>query len=245
MEDPKETTFFELPQELIWKMLYYLPPRDTLHFCETYSGAAIICKDNYFWLEKIWRDFGDVYEIQREDIPVENRLGTYKAYWKDAKAKLISCAGQGKVECVESLLQLGVNPNVQSGVGNTALIMASTRGHVDMVRMLLDHKASPDIQSKMGGTALMHASHAGRMGIVRVLLDHHANPDLQDSFERTALMDASGKGFAAIVRLLLEHDANPDLQDRFGRTALKPGAYYRRYQDVVRVLLEHGADPDL
>ena len=83
MEDPQ---VFELPQELIWKMLYYLPPKDVVHFCVTHRGAAqIICHNNDFWFEKIMRDFGDMYEIKREDIPVENRIETYKAYWAKEK----------------------------------------------------------------------------------------------------------------------------------------------------------------
>ncbi len=251
MEDPKvardrasETTFFDLPQELIWKMLYYLPPRDTVHFCETYRGAAIICQDNYFWLQKIRRDFGVVFEreLTVKGIPAENRVETYKQYWKDVPRKLLLCAEGGKAECVESLLHIGVNPNFINMWGETALIWSSGEGHVDVVRLLLEYDADPNLQEKNGETALMFASERGRADIVRLLLDYNADPNIKNEFGSTALGSALSWGRMDVVRVLLEHGADPNIKDNDGNTALEL-AGERGDVDGVVLLLEYGADP--
>ena len=246
MEDPKvhgsktssETTFFELPQELIWKMLYHLPPKDVVHFCLTHLAAAnIICKNNDFWFEKIMKDFGDTFQIEREDIPVTDRVGTYKSYWEDAHEKLIPCVERGKVECVQSLLRIGVDPNTQNRFGTTPLMAASREGHVDMVRLLLDIRirAKPNIQNIYGDTALRFASTKGYPDIVRMLLEHDADPDIQDTKDTTALIEASWLGHTDVVRLLLEHGANPDIINNGRETAVML-AFEGEHDDIVRLL---------
>ncbi len=235
-ENILHSTFFELPQELIWKMLYHLPPKDVVQVCLTHRGAAnIICKNNDFWFEKIMRDFGDVYEI--EDIPVENRLETYKAYWEDAPSQLLLCAERGDTESAQSLLRIGVDPKFQNKHGTAPLIAASREGLVDMVRLLLEHGAKPNIQNVYGYTALLFASGHGYPDVVRMLLEHDADPDLQNKKDCTALMDASWDGSTNIVRMLLKHGANPDIHDNDGSTALME-ASYEGHDDIVQLLLE-------
>ncbi len=237
MEDPKalENPFFELPQELIWKMLYHLPPKDAVHFCFTHRGAAqIICHDNNFWFEKIMRDFGKIYEIKREDIPVKDRYGTYKSYWEDAHEKLILCAESGNRECVESLLWLGIDLDHQNKWGGTALMFASWN-NAEIVRLLLEHAANADIQNTWGTTALIRASAVGRADIVRLLLEHRADPDIQNSAGTTSLLLASQRGHVDIVQLLLEHNADLDIQDYLNRTAFD-WALRGGHMDIVRLL---------
>ncbi len=233
MDDPQ---VFELPQELIWKMLYYLPPKDAVHFCLTHRGAAqIICKNNDFWFEKIMRDFGDVYEIKREDIPMENRVETYKSYWEDAPSQLILCAERGDIKCVQSLLRIGVDPDTQYEQGNTALMFASRGQHVDMGRLLLEHDADPNIQNRYGYSALLFTSGHGYPDMVRLLLEHDADPNIQNKVNTTALMGASWGGYTNMVRLLLEHRANPDLVDDWSDTAALL-AVEGGHDDIVRLL---------
>ncbi len=195
-----------------------MPPTDTVHFCETYSGAAIICQDNYFWLQKIRRDFGVVFEreLAEKGIPAENRVETYKQYWKDAHNKLLSCARDGSLECVETLLQIGVNPNVQSRLGITALMVTTYAGYLDIVRLLLEHDADPNIQDKWGNTALKRASDIGHIDIVRLLLDHGAKQNLQNKLGQTALDIAEEEGHLDIV-LLMDPGADPGCVRRHPR----------------------------
>ena len=246
----EETQFFDLPQELIWKMLYYLPPKDTVHFCETYSGAAIICRDNYFWLKKIRKDFGVVFEreLAEKGIPAENRVETYQQYWKEAPSQLLFCAKEGRVDCVFDLLQLGIDPDHQDidpdyrGTRKwTALMLASMHGHIRTVELLLEHGAKPNIQNKSGYTALMRASNTR---IVALLLGYGALPNIQTQFGMTALMGASTFGEVDIGALLLGYGAELDLQNVDGQTALEQAASGGHIH-MVRMLLEHGAKTNI
>nr|QBK91992.1 MAG: ankyrin repeat protein [Pithovirus LCPAC304] len=216
-----ETELFDLPIELIWETLYNLPPRDALHFCLTHRKAGEICKNNDFWTQKIQRDFGELFDTS--SIPTENRLETYKSFWKEAQAKFISCAIEGHLKCVQSLLQLGINPDIQDNREVTALIKASMKGHLDIVRLLLEHDADPNYQNSRGegkSVALITASRFGNTEIVALLLKHGAKPNSQDVWGNTALMVASMDGHMDIARLLMEHGANPDIRNEDRWTAL-------------------------
>ncbi len=255
MEDPKETPFFDLPQEVIWKMLYYLPPRDVLHFCLTHRKAAnIICKNNDFWFEKIMKDFGVAFELNSEDIPVENRIETYKKYWKEAQEQLFECAIDDRVECVASLLHIGVSPNVWLETGGIeeetsllVVLMDFVGGeNENIVRLLLEYNANPntreDNEDRM--TVLMLASGKGQEDLVTLLLEHDADPDIQDEGDMTALLHATTANRPNIVEMLLEKRAGPDYQNFEAETALMV-ASEEGYTNVARLLLKHNADPDI
>ena len=192
-----ETHLFDLPIELIWETLYDLPPKDVLHFCKTHRKAGEICQNNDFWAEKIQRDFGKLFDTS--SIPTENRLETYKTFWKEAQEKFISCAKKGHFKCVETLLQLGVNPNLQNENGDTALMGASYMRHLHIVLLLLDHGANTDIQSRTDGwTALMRASVRGHRDIIQLLLDRGANPDIPGHYGQTAHIFAARYGYKSL-----------------------------------------------
>ena len=190
-----ETELFDLPIELIWETLYDLPPKDVLHFCKTHWKAKEkICQNDDFWFGKIQRDFGELFDTS--SIPTKNRLETYKLFWKEAQEKFISCARKGHFKCVQSLLQLGINPDIQDKTGWTALMSASWMGHMHIVLLLLDHGAKPDIQSRNDGwTALMRASLRGHRDIIQLLLDRGANSDIQGHYGQTAHTFAARFGY--------------------------------------------------
>ena len=220
-----ETQLFDLPIELIWETLYNLPPKDALHFCLTHRKAGKICRNDDFWAQKIQRDFEGVFETS--SIPIGTRFETYKEYWNNARERFIPCASEGHLICVQSLLRLGINPDIQDNREATALIKASMKGHTDIVRLLLEHGADSNYQTSEGEggrVALITASRFGETDIVRLLLKHGAKPDIQDAWGNTALMVTamvtSIDGHMDIARLLMEHGANPELRNEDGWTAL-------------------------
>ena len=233
----------DMPAEMMWEIMYNLPPRDALHVCATQKGAHEICQTDTFWLQKIQRDFGELFELS--SIPSENRLETYKQYWKEAKGKLVSCAEDGHLKCIVSLLRIGVNPDIPDKLNKTALMKASWKGHADIVRLLMEHDANPNLRDKSRGeTALMEASKWRHREIVALLLDHGAAPDIQDEWKNTALIIASWFGHVDIVRLLLDHNADPNSPNKRRDTALIM-ASEEGHPDIVRLLLERGATSNL
>jgi hypothetical protein len=158
-----------------------------------------------------------------------------------------AAALQGHVHVVRSLIQCGVDANVQGLYGWTPLHFASWWGSLDVVQYLLDHGADVDAKDKLQATALCAAATRGHLDIVRLLLDRHADVNSRYRGGWTPLHGASAddlsKGdHAEVVGLLLKRGANPNARDNDGRTPLhlvpssKP--------EVAQVLLVHGADVD-
>ena len=61
---------------------------------------------------------------------------------------------------MEWLLDQGVNVNVKSSIGATALMYAASRGKKDTVRLLLARGADANAQNNVGKTALTLAEFA-------------------------------------------------------------------------------------
>jgi ankyrin repeat protein len=147
----------------------------------------------------------------------------------------------GLKDATLSLLQLGVNIEVNGGGRGTALGWAAWEGHEAVIRLLLERGADLEAKSKFGVTALGEAAGGGHEAVVRLLLERGA--DLEAKGERgvTALGEAARRGQEAVVRLLLERGADLEAKSKFGGTALGEAAR-RGHEAVVRLLLERGAD---
>ncbi len=167
-ENPTLSMIMDLPYKVRMYVVVQIPYPDVLRFCATSKKAKEVCDDDYFWKLKIERDFPD-----KAAAPEGRRRETYKKYWQEAQKKLLSCAKEGHIDCVESLLQLGISPDFKSktgrNAGRTALLLASWDGHTDVIRLLLEHGANPDIQTDHGETAKIKAIEEGHADVVRLL----------------------------------------------------------------------------
>ena len=225
--NPTFAMIMDLPYEVQRDfVVVQMPYPDVLRFCATSKAAKRICDDDYFWKLKIAHDF--------PENPVEGHEGRwrelYKTYWKETSEKLISCARDGHLKCVESSLQLGVDPNFQTKYRDTALMRASEEGHLKVVQLLLKYGANPNIEDSFGETALIEASSAGHTDIVQLLLEHGADPNFETLHDWAAINMASRYGRTDIVRLLLNAGADPQ------------GALYfasrHEHADIVALLSE-------
>ena len=247
---PTFAMIMDLPYEVRMHVVVKMPYPDVLRFCVTSTEAKIICDDDFFWKLKLEHDFpekdgplrDDFLEWKREH---ENEPGyvfpitwreKYEEHWEFARELTIGCSRGGNVECVESLLQLGIPPDVRwYKDADTALMIASRPGHTDVVRLLLEYGANPDLQEGKGGTALRIASLLGRKDIVRLLLEHGANPNIQDNDGWTALMLVSRYSTDwDIIRLLTKYGADPDLPNKDGDTAKLIAYRSRSRRDIAR-----------
>jgi len=162
-----------------------------------------------------------------------------RATEKDNK-DLVEASRKGNINEVKRLLAIpGINVNLQTKNGDTALSMASSRGHKGIVKMLLAIPGiNVNLQTKNGETALMWASSSGHKGIVKMLLAIPGiNVNLQTKNGDTALMWASSSGHKGIVKMLLAITGiNVNLQTKNGDTALM-WASSSGHKGIVKMLL--------
>nr|QBK92133.1 MAG: ankyrin repeat protein [Pithovirus LCPAC304] len=233
----------DMPADVIWEIMYKLLPRDVLHFCATQQGASEICQSDMFWKQKIQRDFEGVYETS--SIPVGTRFETYKEYWNNAQERFFPCVYEEHLQCIQSLLRLGIDPNRRDDdeVEMTALTFASAVNRLDIVQVLLDHGADPNIPAGGGTPALTFAS-VGHKDIIQLLLDYGADPTIVDRQGRTALFIAIIHRKVATLQLLLDRGVDPKIPNNDGETTLMEASLLGE-TDIVRILLEHGVDPNI
>ena len=163
------------------------------------------------------------------------------AFFPNSISKLIKYAEAGNLEKLHDLLGRGVDVNVKSGHGNTALAWASNSGHLEVVRALLnDEGVDVNIKDDAGATALYYASYMGHVEVVRALLNHEGvDVNIMDYDGCTALILAIEKGHLEVVRALLKHEAvDVNIKDCDGTTALI-SACLGGHSEVVSALLNH------
>ncbi len=183
----------------------------------------------------------------------------------------VQSAEKGDLKAIQLFLNAGIDRNVQSVSGFTAMMAAAKNGRIDVVNKLLEQKANVDAQSKQGVTALMLAAENNQTEIVKLLLKKNADPNLEDQTGWTALMKAVYQGNTScvealaarsrqevnrglliaaltghqeIAKILLDNGAEVDSRADDGRTPLMLAAS-KGNNDLVSFFLKAGADPSL
>lgn len=116
---------------------------------------------------------------------------------------------------LRALLQADdVNPNLQDGRGNTALMVAVGQNWAEGVGILIRYRANVNLANSAGETPLIRAVQMHNIDIVRQLLDAKADPDRADYGSGKSARDYAREGtrWPAIAKLLAD-------APRGGRTA--------------------------
>ena len=153
------------------------------------------------------------------------------------------------LEVVDSLLQAGVNVDVQDRDGQTALMYATVVEWRDrrIAERLLAAGANVNVMGRHGSTALRNTIGIGGAGqdtvLFRLLLEHgiDANASCAECCDRTAFLHTCMWGTPAMVSAMLAKGAHVNAVDCEGRDALMH-AVEGRNAPVVRLLLDTGAD---
>ncbi len=148
------------------------------------------------------------------------------------RCSLLWASHTNNVEAVKQHLELGVEPTLVNGLGQTPLHVASRLGYTDIVRLLLeDGTYDPNENDYELQTPLMLACAGGFLEIVRLLMaDVRVDPNWYDHNGTNALMKACGEdledegeggSFLEIVHLLLSDGrVDPNKSDFKGLTPL-------------------------
>jgi ankyrin repeat protein len=126
----------------------------------------------------------------------------------------------------------GINLNIRSRNGDTALMIASYKSNKRAVEKLLAQGAEVNQQ---GWTALHYGSAAGSNDIVRILLDKSAYIDAESPNGTTPIMMAARGGHIKTVKLLLDEGADASLKNELGMSAIDFAMKYN-HKDIAEGL---------
>jgi ankyrin repeat protein len=104
--------------------------------------------------------------------------------------QLLTAARRGDLHAVDSLLDVGVDPDPLDEHGHTPLAIAVIYGHERVASRLIAGGADPGLRDEAGNTILMDAAAFPRPEIVRLLIDAGANVNAVADDGRTALLNA-------------------------------------------------------
>ncbi|XP_033125464.1 ankyrin repeat and SOCS box protein 7-like isoform X2 [Anneissia japonica] len=155
-------------------------------------------------------------------------------------------AALGNEHVIKTLIQYGVNPEIQDNVrGFTCLHYAAMHGFTRLARILLEVTKDKfhfiDTPNIDGWTPLHVAAHYGRDKIVKTLLYFKATVDPLSLEGTTPLQLAVMKQKVNCVRKLIGAKARINVQGGFPlRHAIIKG-----YLKIAELLLKEGADPTL
>lgn len=131
---------------------------------------------------------------------------------------LLVAVRQGSMKVFKLLLSTpGVNLDVRSRNGDTALMLAAYKKDFASAKALIDQGAEIN---RPDWTALHYAAASGSLSIVQLLLDHDAYIDAESPNKTTPLMMAARGGYRDVVELLLTQGADLHAKNELGLTAL-------------------------
>ena len=106
-------------------------------------------------------------------------FSTVHASWWDTE-EFFNAVKYGDTQAVTSSIKNGIDVNMLSDYGRTALMYASGRGHKDIVELLLKSGVDPNLKLLYGKTALTLALEGNYTEIVDILKKAGAKSAQQD-----------------------------------------------------------------
>jgi cytohesin len=158
------------------------------------------------------------------------------------QSPLVAAAGEGQLECVKLLIEVGADPAQPSSDSWSPITAACSHGHTDVVRLLLEAGATPN-EPKASLTPFGVALMDGCEEVISLLLESGLDPNVPDESGSTALSDAIMHGRGDLAARLLELGAEVNVADEEGETPLF-GACNHEHVEIARMLLDAGADPN-
>jgi ankyrin repeat protein len=104
---------------------------------------------------------------------------------------IIAASLMGDEVMVRTLLEIGVDIDIRTAAGDTALHIAMFQSNMTVVRLLLNHGFDPNAVNHSGDTPLHRAVAANNEPAVRLLLQFKADKSIRNSAGRTPLDEAN------------------------------------------------------
>ena len=147
----------------------------------------------------------------------------------------------GHVECIQCILNTGIDTEVQDTNGKTPLFLAVEHDKPALAEILLDAKCKVNVRGPGSFTPIHLAAKLGHHECLQLLVSNKANINSGDSCGNTPLILATIYGNYEGMGILLSAGCDVNVQNREGCTALHYASHKAR---GVNLLLAAGANPN-
>lgn len=157
---------------------------------------------------------------------------------------VFTAINNGDAPSVEQFLAQGMDPNLRSPDGNTALMVAARGGHADVVKLLLAAGAKVYARNRMDETAVMLAAYEGDNAVIDLLVGWGAELSANHKGWSPLSYAAFGGRCETVSHLLTAYGVPVDERIESGLTPLMLAAK-QGHIECVKSLLRAGANPNL
>lgn len=188
---------------------------DVEHILSEYGVVQKMCEMLPFEDLNNFRIANHIDEIPCE-FKVKSGVGRAKKFKKLNKNTyeavnrlLLKVADSDCYGCVQSILSMGVNPNVKDNNGNTPLLLfinneKRSRRKSKTLEKLLDEGADPNISNNDGIYPLMAAIRRDKIVTASILLKAGADPNVEDEDGEPVVFDVIEKGNLNLLKLFVK-----------------------------------------
>lgn len=212
-------------------------------FCSTTSNKSTKSNKSMFSNE-IFRAIkeNNIFALNSLFIQHDQDIEYFNRYNKLTITPLILAITLNRIDCVRTLLDIGVDINKPDGLENTPLHIACVDGKHTIVKMLLENeKINMNLLNCFKECPLISACSSNDIDCVNVLLEHSAYPHRRDNKGNNAIHIACEYGNIEIIQLLLNRGVSINCQNSSGKTPLYVACMEKQLKCVI-FLLQNGAD---
>ena len=131
--------FQNVPNDVITKMALGMDLTDITNLCQTSTRFnKIICKNNYFWINKLKRDFNIPYLSIGKGDPryYYEFIRKHSNNWKDSMKEAVS---KGDLDLIKFVLSKAVNPYQRKQWMNWNIEYAAEKNHKDVLNYFIQN----------------------------------------------------------------------------------------------------------
>lgn len=161
---------------------------------------------------------------------------------QELEAAFLQSSKLGHPECIQCILDTGIDTEIQDTNGKTPLFIAVEYDKPALVEILLDSKCNVNVRGPGQSTPVHLAAKLFHNECLQLLVSHGAKLNYCDSCGNTPLIIATKYGNYEGMRILLKAGCDVNIQNKEGCTALH---YASHKAQGVNLLLAAGANPNL
>lgn len=158
-----------------------------------------------------------------------------------AATSIFIAVERGDNEMVQTLLEIGVNPNSKDSAGQTSLHRATRGENEPLIRLLVGRGAKIDCKDDDGRTPWSANIRTANHGVLDLLLELGADPNTRGLQGVSELYTAAKAGETDVVKYMLASGCNPSVKTNYDWTPLHWAAS-SGHLECVKLLLDAGAD---